>query len=171
MQHNILIHEKEITVRVQEVAAQISQDYPHGYIAVGLLKGGFIFMADLLRNVSVPVQVDFLTTSSYGNATESQGRVKIVKDIDIDIANQDILLVEDIVDTGCTLHHVVELLQLRSPRSIRIASFLNKPSRRIAPVTPDYFCFEIPDTFVFGYGLDYQQHHRNLPYLACRTEE
>jgi hypoxanthine phosphoribosyltransferase len=166
MNHRVLISKKEIEERVQKIGAEISRDYPRGAVAVGLLKGGFVFMADLLRTISVPLRVDFLTTSSYGSGTQSSGNVKIITDIDCDIAGENVLLVEDIVDTGQTLHEVVRMLSLRNPASIRIASFLDKPSRRIAPVTPDYHCFEIPDTFVYGYGLDYGQKYRNLPYLA-----
>ena len=162
---SVLISEAEIQKRVSEMGAQISEDYKGGSVTVvGILKGSFIFIADLIRNIdaTVLVQVEFMTASSYGDGTVSSGHLRIEQDVSADVAGTDVLLVEDIVDSGLTLGAVRELLQSRGPRSLRIAALIEKDSRRRQPVPLDYVGFRIPDVFVVGYGLDLAQHYRNL---------
>jgi len=136
-------------------------------VVVGLLRGSFIFIADLVRELDLPVEVDFVETSSYGNAMESSREVRILKDLRGDIAGRDVLVVEDIVDTGHTLTHVLNLLASRAPARLRTIALLDKPSRREADIRADWIGFEIPDEFVVGYGIDYAQRDRNLPYIGA----
>lgn len=163
----ILISAEELDKRVTQMAEQISRDYEgKTVLVITLLKGGVMFSVDLMRKLSVPVEIDFMSVSSYGASSKSSGVVKIEKDLDSPIKGKHVLLVEDIIDSGLTLKYVSELLLDRKPASFRICTILDKPSRRKTDVTVDYVGFEIPDEFVVGYGLDYAQKHRNLPYVG-----
>ena len=163
-----LIQVSEINNRVLELSKSISHYYSSTtkLVLVGLLRGSFMFIADLVRNLNIPVEVDFITVSSYGSGMSSSGNVKILKDLDGDIKGYDVLLVEDIVDTGKTLEAVIDLLETRMPNSIRVCALLNKQSRRVANISADWIGFEIPDEFVVGYGIDYAQRNRNLSFIG-----
>jgi hypoxanthine phosphoribosyltransferase len=160
----ILLDAAKIQSRVRELAAEVSRDYsqrtPH---LVGILKGAWVFMADLIRYLSVEVTVDFLGIQSYGASTTSYGEVKITKDLDVSIVGRDVLVIEDILDTGRTFHYLSEVLLAHNPASLKLVTLLDKTPRRILPVRADYVGFEIPDVFVVGYGLDYAQKYRWLP--------
>lgn len=159
----ILLTEQQIARKVQELGERISEDYRgNDILMVGVLKGAVIFMADLVRRITVPVSIDFMAVSSYGKASESSGVVQILKDLDRNIAGRHVILVEDIVDTGLTLKYMMENLSTRKPASLKICTLLDKPSRRKADVTTDYNGFVIPDKFVVGYGLDCAEKYRNL---------
>jgi hypoxanthine phosphoribosyltransferase len=159
----ILIPEERLQARITEMGAEIDRSYPAGPIyMIGILKGSWIFLADLARAVPRHVRVDFIGISSYGRGKTTSGEVKLTKDLDVSLEGMDIVLVEDIVDTGVTLTYLMHLLEQRRPRSIRVAALLDKPSRRLRPVRPDYIGFTIPDEFVVGYGLDYAEDYRNL---------
>ena len=160
----ILISEQELDAKVSELAKKISRDYAgKTVLVVTLLKGGVMFAVDLMRKLTVPVEIDFMSVSSYGASSKSSGIVKVDKDLDNSIKGKDVLLVEDIIDSGLTLNYVREMLLGREPASLKICTILDKPSRRKTQVAVDYTGFEIPDEFVVGYGLDYAQKHRNLP--------
>lgn len=165
-----LISTQEINSRIAELAAEINNYYKksgsQNLVVVGLLRGSFMFMADLVRLLDLPVEVDFLTASSYGSGTESSRDVKILKDLDGEISGKDVLIVEDIIDTGFTLSKVRDILKLRDPRSVTICTLLDKPSRREVDVAVDWIGFAIPDEFVVGYGIDYAQRYRNLNYIG-----
>ena len=151
----VLISQEEIQKKIAEVGAQISADYAgKKLLMVGILKGSVVFMSDLMRSVSVHAKIDFMSVSSYGSGVKSSGVVKIIKDLDEALEGYDLLLVEDILDSGLTLSYLRELLRDRHPSSIRIVTLLNKSARRVADIQPDYCCFEVPDEFVVGYGLD-----------------
>lgn len=168
----VLLSEEEISVKVQEIGAQITKDYQNkNLLMVSVLKGSVVFMADLMRAVDCHARIDFMSVSSYGNGTKTSGVVKIVKDLDLNLEGYDLLLVEDILDSGKTLYYLREILKERNPASIRIATLLNKPARREADITPDYSCFEVPDEFVVGYGLDFAEKYRNLPYIGVLKPE
>ncbi len=163
-----MISAKSIAARVESLAHEIS-DYFKGtdqLIVVGLLRGSFVFIADLVRELDLPVEVDFLETSSYGDGMESSREVRILKDLRGEIAGRDILVVEDIVDTGHTLNHVVKLLKSRKPARLKVCALLDKPSRREIDIKADWIGFEIPDEFVVGYGIDYAQRNRNLDHIG-----
>lgn len=164
----ILISEDEIRRRITSLAGEIEQSYPDGeeIHLVAILKGGFMFMADLVRAMSERVTMDFMAVSSYGKGTTSSGQVRVLKDLDSNLEGRRIILVEDIVDTGLTLHYLQELLRARAPRSLKTACLLSKPSRRKVEIEVDYVGFTIEDYFVVGYGLDYAEKYRNLPYIA-----
>ncbi len=163
----ILISEQELDAKVSELAKKISRDYAgKTVLVVTLLKGGVMFAVDLMRKLTVPVEIDFMSVSSYGASSKSSGIVKVDKDLDNSIKGKDVLLVEDIIDSGLTLNYVREMLLGREPASLKICTILDKPSRRKTQVAVDYTGFEIPDEFVVGYGLDYAQKHRNLPYVG-----
>ncbi len=163
----VLLTKEEIQELVGRLGAQISADYQgKNLLLVGILKGSVIFMADLMRAITLPCHIDFMAVSSYGSNTRSSGAVKIKKDLDIDLEGYDVLLVEDILDTGITLYNLKNLLSTRAPASIRICAFLDKPERRKAEIHADYVGTQVPDEFVVGYGLDYQEEYRNLPYLG-----
>ncbi len=167
----ILISEEEIKAKVSEMGAQISKDFEgKDPIFVGVLKGCFIFMADLMRYVNVKCSMDFMAVSSY-KGTTSTGAVSIDKDLADPIEGRHVILVEDILDSGITLNYLKNYLQVRKPASITIATLMDKPSRRKADIYADYSCFEVPDAFVVGYGLDYNQRYRNLPYIGVLKEE
>ena len=164
-----LVDEDEIKTIVERLGAEITADYgsvENDLIVIGLLRGSFIFMADLIRAIETPLVVDFMTVSSYGDGTVSSGDVKIVMDVDSSLEGRDVLLVEDIVDTGRTFAKVVRMLKNRKPKSIKTCTFLNKPSRRISEVQIDFCGKDIPDEFAIGYGLDYGQRYRDLPYVG-----
>ena len=168
----VLISEEEIQAKVAEIGARISEDYVgKNLLMVGILKGSVVFMADLMRTVGVHAQIDFMSVSSYGSGTKSSGVVKIIKDLDNNVEGYDLLLVEDILDSGLTLSYLREMLQNRHPNSIKIVTLLNKPARRTADIQPDYCCFDVPDEFVVGYGLDFDERYRNLPYVGVLKEE
>ena len=164
----VLLSEDEVNKRISEVAAQISRDYQGKEIhLICILKGGVFFTCELAKRLELPVTLDFMSVSSYGNATKSSGVVRIVKDLDEPLAGKDVLIVEDIIDSGRTLSYLIEVLKQRGPESIRLCTLLDKPERRVKKqVTVDYTCFTIPDEFVVGYGLDYAQKYRNLPYIG-----
>ncbi len=168
----ILIPEEEIKKRVQELGEEITKDYKgQEVLAICVLKGASVFMADLVRHIKVPLKFDFIAVSSYGDSTFSLGAVKILKDIDQDIAGKDVLLVEDIIDTGYTLNYLKRIFQARNPNSLKVCTLLSKPSRRKINVEVDYCGFEIPDKFVVGYGLDFRGYYRNYPYIFTLKEE
>ncbi len=168
----ILIPKEKIQERIKELGEKITEDYRGKEIlAVCVLKGASIFMADLVRYIKVPLKFDFIAVSSYGNSTFSLGAVKILKDIDQDIAGKDVLLIEDIVDTGYTLTYLRRIFQARNPKSLKVCTLLSKPSRRKIEVEVDYCGFEVPDKFVVGYGLDFRGYYRNYPYIFTLKEE
>ncbi|MCC8137181.1 MAG: hypoxanthine phosphoribosyltransferase [Clostridiales bacterium] len=166
----ILLSEQEVDRRIEEIAEQISRDYAGKEVhLICILKGAVFFMCELAKRITVPVTMDFMSVTSYGNGTKSSGVVKIVKDLDEPLDGKDVLIVEDIIDSGRTLSYLIEILQKRNPASIRLCTLLDKPERRITQVTVDYTCFNIPDEFVVGYGLDYAQKYRNLPFIGVIT--
>jgi hypoxanthine phosphoribosyltransferase len=168
----VLIPSHEIQRRIRSLAAEIEADYPnHDEIhLVGVLKGGFMFMADLVRAMSSRVTLDFMAVSSYGKGTRSSGEVRVLKDLDSGLEGRNVIIVEDIVDTGLTLHYMQDILRARFPKSLRTACLLSKPSRRQVDVRVDYIGFTIEDRFVVGYGLDYAEKYRNLPDIAVLNE-
>jgi hypoxanthine phosphoribosyltransferase len=167
----LLIPEHEILARVRELGAQITRDYPVGPIyLIGILKGACFFLADLARAIERPVRIDFIGISSYGKGKSTSGEVKLTKDLDCSIEGADVLVVEDIIDSGLTLNYLLHVLSQRKPRSLRVVALLDKPSRRIQPVDLAYVGFQIPDHFVVGYGLDYAEEYRNLRDV-CVLEE
>ena len=169
---SILLSEEDIQKRVAELGAQISKDYEGKEpLFVGVLKGSFVFMADLVRHVTVQSSVDFMAVSSYGNKSVTTGAVKINNDLSQDIEHKDIIIVEDILDSGITLSYLMQYLQARNPASIRIATLLDKPARRCRDIKADYAGFEVPDAFVVGYGLDYAEKYRALPFIGVLKPE
>ena len=164
-----LISAKAIAARVEALAREISTHFSgtDKLVVVGLLRGSFVFIADLVRELDLPVEVDFLEVSSYGNSTESSREVRVLKDLRGEIEGRDVLLVEDIIDTGYTLKHVLDILATRHPRRIEVCALLDKPSRREVEVKARWIGFEIPDEFVVGYGIDYAQRNRNLPHIGA----
>lgn len=166
-EHKVLVDEKRIEARLTEIADELNREY-HGQklIVVGVLKGAFMFMSDLIKKLTVDTEVYFLKAESYGAGTKTSGAVKITKDIEKDIKGENVLIVEDIIDSGYTMREVLKLLEERGPKSLKLCSCLSKPSRREYDVEIDYLGFEIPDEFVIGYGLDYAEQYRNLPYIG-----
>ncbi len=164
----ILLKEEDVDKRIAEVAAMINRDYAGKEVhLICILKGGVFFTCELAKRLMVPVSMDFMSVSSYGSGTESSGVVRIVKDLDESIAGKNVLIVEDIIDSGRTLAYLIEILKQRNPESIHLCTLLDKPERRVKKqVKVDYTCFEIPDEFVVGFGLDYDQKYRNLPYIG-----
>ncbi len=163
----VLLSEEKVEKRIKELGEIISRDYAGKEVnLICELKGGEFFTCELSKRITVPVSLDFMSVSSYGNDTKSSGVVKIIKDLDESIENKDVLVVEDIIDSGRTLRYLLENLERRNPRSLKLCTLLDKPSRRVTEVTVDYTGFEIPDEFVVGYGLDYGQKYRNLPYIG-----
>lgn len=168
----VLISPEELDRRVSELGAEITRDYAgKDLVMVGVLRGAVIFIADLLRNLEVPCEIDFMAVSSYGSSRDSSGVVRILKDLDDSITGRDVLIVEDIVDSGLTLNYLMRNLQARDPASIEVCSLLTKPERRRVDIPIKYVGFEIPNTFVVGYGLDYGQRYRNLDYVATLPED
>lgn len=163
----VLLTEKEVDDRIQAIGDQISRDYEGKQVhLVCVLKGGSFFMCELAKRITVPVSIDFMSVSSYGCETKSSGVVKIVKDLDEPVMGKDVIVVEDIVDSGRTLSYLLEMLKDRGPADVKLCTLLDKPERRVVEVKVDYTGFEIPDEFVVGYGLDYDQKYRNLPYIG-----
>ncbi|MBE5905731.1 MAG: hypoxanthine phosphoribosyltransferase [Lachnospiraceae bacterium] len=163
----VLIDEEAVDKKIAELGERISKDYAGKQVhLICVLKGGVFFMCELAKRITVPVSMDFMSVSSYGNDTKSSGVVKIVKDLDEPIEGKDVLVVEDIIDSGRTLSYLLEILKNRNPKSLHLCTMLDKPERRVKPVDVDYVAFNIPDEFVVGYGLDYQQRYRNLPYIG-----
>jgi len=163
----VLIDQEELAARIADLAREIRQDFPTGQLHfVCVLKGAFLFLGDLIRAMDGHVTIDFMACSSYGSGTTSTGEVRLSKDLDSGLEGRDVIIVEDIVDTGLTLHYLQEILLARGPRSLRTACLLSKPSRRKIDVKVDYVGFTIEDRFVVGYGLDYAEQYRNLPYIA-----
>ena len=169
----ILLKEEEVDKRIAEVAAMINRDYAGKEVhLICILKGGVFFTCELAKRLTVPVSMDFMSVSSYGSGTESSGVVRIVKDLDESIAGKNVLIVADIIDSGRTLAYLIEILKQRNPESIHLCTLLDKPERRVKKqVKVDYTCFEIPDEFVVGFGLDYDQKYRNLPYITYLEQE
>ncbi len=169
---SVLLSEEEVDARIKAIGEQISKDYEGKQIhMICVLKGGTFFMCELAKRISVPVSLDFMAVSSYGSDTKSSGVVKIVKDLDEAIQGKDVLVVEDIVDSGRTLSYLMEMLRDRKPASLKLCTLLDKPDRRVIEVPVDYTGFQIPDEFVVGYGLDYDQKYRNLPYIGIVSFE
>jgi len=162
----ILISEQQIQTRVAEMAAEIRRDFPEDVHLIAVLKGAFIFLSDLVRHIPGKVSLDFMATSSYAKGTTTSGEVKLVKDLDLTLDGRHVIIVEDIVDSGLTLNYLHEILRARNPRTLRTACLLSKPSRRRVNVTVEYVGFTIEDRFVVGYGLDYAEQYRNLPYIG-----
>lgn len=163
----VMLTEDEVDAKISEIGKKISEDYAGRQVhLICVLKGGSFFMCELAKRITVPVSLDFMSVSSYGGDTKSSGIVKIVKDLDESIKDKDVLVVEDIVDSGRTLSYLMEMLEQRGPKSLALCTLLDKPDRRVIDVKVDYTCFQIPDEFVVGYGLDYDQRYRNLPYIG-----
>ena len=164
----VLLSEEEVGKKIREIGEQISKDYEGKTVhLICVLKGGVFFTCELAKRITVPVTMDFMSVSSYGSGTESSGKVKIIKDLDLPIEGKDVIIVEDIIDSGFTLSYLKEFLGQRNPNSVRLCTLLNKPERRVKKeVTVDYEGFRIPDQFVVGCGLDYDQKYRNLPYIG-----
>jgi hypoxanthine phosphoribosyltransferase len=162
----ILISEQQIQSRVAEMAADIRRDFPDDVHLIAVLKGAFIFLSDLVRHIPGKVSLDFMATSSYAKGTTTSGEVKLVKDLDLTLDGRNVIIVEDIVDSGLTLHYLHEILRARNPKTLRTACLLSKPSRRRVDVPVEYVGFSIADRFVVGYGLDYEEQFRNLPYIG-----
>ena len=168
----ILVTEEEIESKVKELAEKITEDYKgKNLILVGILKGAVMFLSDLAKNIKLPLKMDFMAVSSYGNSAKSTGEVRIIKDLEFSVEDKDILIVEDIIDTGLTLSYLTDNLRKRGARSVKIVTLLDKPERRSVNVPVDYVGFIIPDEFVIGYGIDYAELYRNLPYVAALKEE
>lgn len=168
----ILVDEDQIKRKVAELGAKITEDYRgKDLVLVGILKGAVIFMSDLVRNIKMPIGMDFMAVSSYGRSSTSTGEVRIIKDLDGSVENKDVIIVEDIIDTGYTLAYLTDNIRKRGARSVKVCTLLDKPERRKVDVPVDYPGFEIPDEFVIGYGLDYAEMGRNLPYVAALKEE
>ena len=170
---HVLLSEEEVDKRIREIAGKINRDYAGRAVhLICILKGGVFFTCELAKRLTVPVSLDFMSVSSYGSGTESSGVVRIVKDLDQPLEGKEVLIVEDIIDSGRTLAYLIDLLQKRNPKSIRLCTLLDKPERRVKKqVTVDYTCFTIPDEFVVGYGLDYDQKYRNLPYIGVVEQQ
>ncbi len=168
----VMISEEKIAEIVSDLGAKISEDYKDkNLLMVSVLKGSVIFMSDLMRKITIPCRIDFMAVSSYNGGTKSSGEVKIIKDLDKPIEGYDLLVVEDVLDSGLTLDYILKLLKSRNPKSIKICTLLDKPQRRKVNITADYSGFEIPDEFIVGYGLDYDEKYRNLPFIGCLKSE
>ncbi len=167
-----LISKEQLKKRTEELGRQITQDYKgESILAVCILRGAVLFMTDLIREIDLEVQIDFMSVSSYGASTKSSGVVRILKDLDTAIEGKNVLIIEDIVDSGLTLKYLKDYLLGRGPKSLKICTLLDKPARRTADVSADYTGFEVEDQFIVGYGLDYNQKYRNLPYITCLIEK
>lgn len=163
----VLVSEKDVDARIEELGRQISEDYAGRQVhLICILKGGVFFMCELAKRITVPVSMDFMCVSSYGDGTSSSGIVKISKDLDETLEGKDVIIVEDIIDSGRTLYYLMDVLEKRNPKSLKLCTLLDKPERRVKDITVDYVGFQIPDEFVVGYGLDYAQKYRNLPYIG-----
>lgn len=161
------ISEEEVSKKIAELGEKISKDYEGKSVhLIGILKGSVMFLAELAKHISVPVTMDFMSCSSYGSGTTSSGTIKLTKDLDTPLEGKDVIIVEDIIDTGRTLAYLNDLFKLRKANSVKIATLLDKPARRVADIQVDYTCFEVEDFFIVGYGLDYDQKYRNLPFIG-----
>ncbi len=168
----VLHSEEEIQIRVKELAATISKDYAErNPLVICVLKGAFIFMADLVKNLTIPLELDFMAVSSYGQSTKSSGVVKIIKDLDVPVEGRDILIVEDIIDSGLTLSYLIDVLERRNALSVAVVTLFDKPARRTVGLEAEYTGFVLPDYFVVGYGLDYAEKYRNFPYVGILKPE
>ena len=168
----VLFSEEQIDKILDRIGAEISKDYADkNLLLVGIIKGSVIFMADLMRKISVPCTIEFMALSSYGNGTRSSGVVRVIKDLSIDIKDYDVLIIEDILDSGNTLSQIKKMLEMRNPKSLKICTFFDKPERRTADIKADYVGAEIPDEFIVGYGLDFAEKYRNLPYVGVLKPE
>lgn len=168
----ILLDEEQISKKIKEIGNTISKDYKgKDLILIGVLKGSIMYMANLAREIDIPCTMDFMSVSSYGNSTTSSGIVKILKDLDASIEGKDVLIVEDIIDSGITLKYLQKYLRAKNPNSVEITTLLNKPERRKADIEVKYIGFEVPDYFLVGYGLDYAEKYRNLPFIGILKEE
>lgn len=167
---DVMISEEEIANKVNQLAKQIEKDYEgEQLLVVGILKGASVFVSDLIRKINLDVNIDFMSVSSYGNGTESSGTVRILKDLDVDIADKNVLIVEDIIDSGLTLSNLVKELKIRNPKSLKLCTLLDKPQRRTSNIPVDYVGFVIEDKFIVGYGIDWAEKYRNLPYIGSVT--
>lgn len=170
----ICFTEAALKAKVAELGKRISEDYKDAeetVYCVGILKGAVVFYTDLVRSITIPIHFDFMIASSYGNATSTSGSVKILKDLDFDIEGKHLIVIEDIIDSGTTMHYLMQIFRARKPKSVRLCALLSKPSRRTAEVAIDYCGFEVPDEFLVGYGLDYAGEYRNLPYIGVLKPE
>jgi hypoxanthine phosphoribosyltransferase len=168
----VLISEEEIQNKIKELGAELSKRYEgKNPLVICVLKGAFIFMADLVKTITVPLELDFMAVSSYGTSTKSSGVVKIIKDLDQSVEGRDVLIVEDIIDSGLTLSHLIELLKNRNASSVTVVTLFDKPARRTVDLEADFTGFTLPDAFVVGYGLDYSEHYRNLPFIGILKPE
>lgn len=168
----ILFTEEQIQAKVKELGQQISQDFAgRNVLMVCILKGAFIFMADLVKVIDIPLEIDFMAVSSYGHSTKSSGIVKIVKDLDVPVEGRTVMIVEDIIDSGLTLSYLIDVLERRNALSIHVATLFDKPGRRTSELEADYKGFTLPDAFVVGYGLDYNEKYRNLPYIGILKDD
>ena len=168
----VLFSEEQLQEIVERIGRQISEDYrDKKLLMVSILKGSVVFMADLMRAITIPCRIDFMAVSSYGSGTKTSGVVKIIKDLDINLQGKDLLLVEDILDSGMTLQYIRDMLQQRNPSSIKLCTLFDKPERRTVDIYPDYFGAIVPDAFIVGYGLDYDEKYRNLPYVGILKPE
>ena len=168
----VLLTESDLANKISQIGKSISKDYEgRELILIGVLKGSVMFMADLMKKIEIPCSMDFMAVSSYGNSTKSTGVVRILKDLDFEIEGKDVLIVEDIIDTGVTLKYLVEYLKARKPNSLEICSLLNKQDRRKVDISAKYIGFEVPDFFLVGFGLDYAEKYRNLPFIGILKEE
>jgi hypoxanthine phosphoribosyltransferase len=166
-----LFSEEQIQEKVKELGRQIADDYRgRNPLVICVLKGAFIFMADLVKRIDIPLEIDFMAVSSYGNTTTSSGVVKIIKDLDTSVEGRDVLIVEDIIDSGLTLSYLIDVLERRNALSVKVVTLFDKPGRRTVGLEPDYKGFVIPDAFIVGYGLDYAERYRNLPYVGILKE-
>ncbi len=169
---NVMFTEEQITDRIKELGAQISKEYEGKEVTlICILKGASVFACELAKRITVPVQMEFMRVSSYGNETVSSGVVKIIQDLDEPIRGKNVIVVEDIIDTGRTMHYLLEILQHRGPETLKLCTLLDKPDRRVTEVKMDYNGFVIPDEFIVGYGLDYAERYRNLPYIGVVTPD
>lgn len=168
----VLITEDELQEKIKELAARLEMDYKDKFpLVIGVLKGALPFMSDLMKNVDAYLEIDFMDVSSYGNSTESSGEVKIIKDLNASVEGRDVLIVEDIIDSGLTLSYLAKLFKYRKAKSVKIVTMLDKPEGRKVNITPDYVGFVVPNEFVVGYGLDYAERYRNLPYIGVLKPE
>lgn len=168
----VLVTEEDITSKVKELGKQITEDYKgKDLLLIGILKGSVIFMSELAQNIELPVEMDFMAVSSYGKSSVSTGEVRIIKDLDFSVEDRNLLIIEDIIDTGYTLSYLIDNLKKRGAKSIKVCTLLDKPDRRKADIHVDYLGFIVPDEFIVGYGLDYAERYRNLPYVAALKEE
>ena len=168
----VLFSEEQLKSAVEKIAGEINRDYEGKEpVRIGILKGSVVFMADLMRRISVDCTTDFMSVSSYGGGTETSGSVRIRKDLDRSITGKDVIVIEDILDSGTTLSHLLEILEVRRPNSLKLCVLLDKPERRVTPVKYDYVGLTVPDEFIVGYGLDYDEKYRNLPYIGVLKRE